>query len=33
MNENVKKVVTTGPPVSGMFPPDQENLVDPDSHA
>jgi heterodisulfide reductase subunit D len=35
MNEknDVKKVVTTGPPVSGMFAPDQENLVDPDSHA
>jgi len=32
MNENVKKVVTTSLGV-GMFPPDQENLVDPDSHA
>ena len=32
MNEK-SKVITTGPPVSGMFAPDQENLVEPDSHA
>ena len=32
MNEKVsdKKIVTTGPTVSGMFAPDQENLVDPE---
>jgi len=35
MNEKVsdeKKVITTGPTVSGLFAPDKENLVDPGAH-
>ena len=33
VNEEVKKVITSGPPASGMFAPKQENLVKPDSKA
>jgi len=32
VSEDIKKLVTTGPTVSSMFAPDQENLVEPRAH-